>query len=234
MPLLPFILNPATLPHTTAIPDDMVKAVADRLQANASQAKAAIAGAAVLSGEEPGQVMLIAGYVMMRVSRPLQLLITTLGAVRPPGTGKTTTICNIAAKCVRSKPQEQILICAPSNAAGDDVAARLNRALPGLVLRVTCQNETSFVPGLCVDLQVAAAKTREIDPDPRPVNVIRDEKLRAASIIVTTLSGAARVRFLQLEKVIADENAATAIPSTLVALRFATKLILVGGECGAC
>eukprot|EP00347_Sterkiella_histriomuscorum_P020669 403336923 len=45
----------------------------------------------------------------------------------PPGTGKTLVTCAIVANWFKMNPEEQILICAPSNAAADLIAERLQQ-----------------------------------------------------------------------------------------------------------
>eukprot|EP00347_Sterkiella_histriomuscorum_P014875 403359193 len=45
----------------------------------------------------------------------------------PPGTGKTLVTCAIVANWFKMNPEEQILICAPSNATADLIAERLQQ-----------------------------------------------------------------------------------------------------------
>ena len=44
----------------------------------------------------------------------------------PPGTGKTYTILGIVSALLAHEPEKRVLVCAPSNAAVDEVASRLS------------------------------------------------------------------------------------------------------------
>ncbi|MES1916837.1 MAG: hypothetical protein MHM6MM_008622, partial [Cercozoa sp. M6MM] len=51
----------------------------------------------------------------------------------PPGTGKSTTIVGVTAAFLARYPDKRVLVCAPSNAAADSLAAKFSQALSGLL-----------------------------------------------------------------------------------------------------
>ncbi len=70
----------------------------------------------------------------------------------PPGTGKTTVLATIAAHWMKMYPEiassiSKILICAPSNAAAENIAERLNKmkGLKGKFVRAVTEKLENII-----------------------------------------------------------------------------------------
>lgn len=131
----------AKLERPPHIDSSEVQQAMDTLKLNTPQATA------VVTAMKTEGFVLIQGYEMSLVEYPhwgAEL------ALSPPGTGKTSTICGLVSRFIShratpinvperqdSPPKAKLLICAPSNAAIDEIAGRLmNMAKKMNVVRI--------------------------------------------------------------------------------------------------
>ncbi|EGG19861.1 Regulator of nonsense transcripts [Cavenderia fasciculata] len=150
----------------------------------------------------------------------------------PPGTGKTTTILSLLGIYHSIlPPQCQILVCAPSNTAVDEIGIRFLR--DGLVSEEE-ENERPGAVRLGSRLEVINEKlhpicTSRIDDLKRRIMMIR-----SARIVLSTLSGSASTMLAKAgcrpSIIIVDESTQSCEPSTLIPLlrNFRSKVILIG------
>lgn len=160
----------------------------------------------------------------------------------PPGTGKTSTIVGMVSTLVIEEPGVKVLVCAPSNAALDEIAARLMHrmldkagnpysAMDGAIVRFGSKRIMHpMLQSICLDslsLRLASSSGRA-----RPWIDI----LEGASVVCATLSGCGHTIFDELEHmfdvVIIDEAAQAVEPEVLIALkRVRGRCVMVGDPC---
>ncbi|CAD7969242.1 unnamed protein product [Amoebophrya sp. A120] len=194
---------------------------------------------------------------------PLQLI------QGPPGTGKTVTSATIVYHMCRNaqehcrqeriSPQHaQVLVCAPSNIAVDQLAEKLHKT--GLsVVRVVARSREhipSNVEYLCLHRQIAHLDTADNKQLQRLAELknrmggelnAEDEKtmrnltmkcekllLMSANVICTTCVGAGDVRLQQMRfrQVLIDESTQATEPECLIPITNGAKqVVLVGDHC---
>ncbi|KAL8290325.1 hypothetical protein RQP46_002583 [Phenoliferia psychrophenolica] len=161
----------------------------------------------------------------------------------PPGTGKTSTI--VALVAAHRAQRERLLICAPSNAAVDEIAKRLMRGLPEpngsftpiKVVRLGREDDPKVdrevVPILLRNLVSEEFRQRNQKPTGEQWNRLRIEVLSKADVVISTLSGAGGNALMKLPfdfpTVIIDEAGQSVEVSSLIPLKYGcTRCILVG------
>ncbi|CAJ0561710.1 unnamed protein product, partial [Mesorhabditis spiculigera] len=181
--------------------------------------------------------------------RPLSLI------QGPPGTGKTVTSATIVyhlATGVDGEHRQQVLVCAPSNIAVDQLAERIHRTGLKVIRMVARSREAldSSVEGLTLHNQLLQLKSAaelhklellreetgelsaEDDQRYRRLKQVKErELLQAADVICCTCSSAAdkRLAGLRLKCMLVDEATQATEPEVLTALvRGVRQLILVG------
>ena len=182
--------------------------------------------------------------------------------IRPPGTGKTTTICGLVTRFLTQRPvpsnqtrkaglqekplatKRKILLCAPSNAAIDEIAQRIKDGYTGSqrhtstvnVVRVGDKQSMNISVrdislGYLVDLE------RDVQVDLAPLGSrpskqkTRQEILTQADIICCTLSGSGHEMLsdIDFDMVIIDEAAQSIELSSLIPLKYGcNRCIMVG------
>ena len=183
------------------------------------------------------------------LQRPLSLI------QGPPGTGKTVTSATIVYYLSKTS-QSQILVCAPSNIAVDQLAEKINET--GLkVVRLAAKSReaiTSNVEELTLHYQVQNVETADnhelqrllrkkknqdlsISEEKKLKNMVRAaefEFLKNADVICCTCVGAGdpRLRKMKFKHVLIDESTQSTEPECLIPLVMNCKqAILVGDHC---
>jgi regulator of nonsense transcripts 1 len=174
----------------------------------------------------------------------------------PPGTGKTVTSATIVYQMAKMS-KGQVLVCAPSNIAVDQLAERI--ALTGLkVVRVAAKSREqlpSTVEPLTLHYQVRHVDDREEselnklmrlrdeigdlnDKDDRRLRALRRvserELLNAADVICTTCvtAGDPRLASFRFRSVLVDEATQATEPEALIPIVHGCKqLVFVGDQC---
>ena len=173
----------------------------------------------------------------------------------PPGTGKTVTSATIVYHMAKTS-QSQILVCAPSNIAVDQLAEKIN--MTGLkVVRLCAKSReaiASNVEHLTLHYQIQNLETAEnhdlqrllrrkalkdlsMSEEKKLKNMIRgaeQEFLRAADVICCTCVGAGdpRLRKLKFKHVLIDESTQATEPECFIPLVMNCKqAVLVGDHC---
>lgn len=191
--------------------------------------------------------------VRMALSQPLSLI------QGPPGTGKTVTSATIVYHLTRQN-QGQVIVCAPSNVAVDQLAERIE--VTGLkVVRVSAKSrenltERSPVEHLTLHYQAAHLRTApgyaelaklqrlkddigELDSkDERRYRALRrqveHEILKAADVVCCTAAGAGdpRLAEFRFRQVLMDESTQATEPETLIPLIMGAKrVVMIGDHC---
>ncbi|QDZ18536.1 RNA helicase UPF1 [Chloropicon primus] len=173
----------------------------------------------------------------------------------PPGTGKTVTSATIVYHMAKTF-QSQILVCAPSNIAVDQLAEKIN--MTGLkVVRLAAKSReaiTSNVEELTLHYQVQNVETAEnhelqrllrkranqnisMSEEKKLMKLIRQseqEFLKAADVICCTCVGAGdpRLRKMKFKHVLIDESTQATEPECFIPLVMNCKqAVLVGDQC---
>ncbi|KAK4705650.1 hypothetical protein P7C70_g550, partial [Phenoliferia sp. Uapishka_3] len=154
----------------------------------------------------------------------------------PPGTGKTTTILKIVEAWVKRR----LLICAPSNAAVDEILRRLLLAPLSSPDFKSDERKLSIIrlgdPKL-VSADVRHAHIDEVvrsrygTPDRNRLGSVRSKVLREADVVCSTLSGCGSgvLDGMKFETVIVDEAGQAVEPSVIIPFQFGcTSCVLVG------
>ncbi|XP_024378072.1 uncharacterized protein [Physcomitrium patens] len=157
----------------------------------------------------------------------------------PPGTGKTSTIVGMVSTLLIEQPGVRILVCAPSNAALDEVAVRLTHCMVDKF-----GNTYSPMDGTVVRFgskKVMHSLAQVISLDNLALRLSSSSRcsrswvdiLDGASVVCATLSGCGNCTFDELEKmfdiVIIDEAAQAVEAEVLIALkRVRGRCVLVG------
>jgi len=187
------------------------------------------------------------------LQRPLSLI------QGPPGTGKTVTSAALIYHLVQqNQGQGQVLVCAPSNVAVDQLTEKIHSC--GLrVVRLCAKSReavSSPVEVLTLHFQVrhnpGSSKTTELQKlqqlkDDQGELSAKDEKryralkrasefeiLRSAQVICTTCVGAGdpRLSKIKFKQVLIDESTQATEPECLIPAALGAKqLILVGDHC---
>eukprot|EP00927_Polykrikos_kofoidii_P043384 TRINITY_DN3745_c0_g2_i1.p1 TRINITY_DN3745_c0_g2~~TRINITY_DN3745_c0_g2_i1.p1 ORF type:complete len:1105 (-),score=144.07 TRINITY_DN3745_c0_g2_i1:387-3374(-) len=174
----------------------------------------------------------------------------------PPGTGKTVTSGTIVFHLTRQN-QGQVLVCAPSNIAVDQLAEKLHKT--GLkVVRLSAKSREAVASS--VDFLTLHHQVRHLDtPDHTDLQRLLalkeelgelshgDEKrykhlqtktekelLQAADVICTTCVGAGdpRLSNFRFKQVLVDESTQATEPECLIPIMMGAKqIILVGDHC---
>mmetsp|Transcript_50845 Transcript_50845/g.135731 ORF Transcript_50845/g.135731 Transcript_50845/m.135731 type:complete len:1079 (-) Transcript_50845:507-3743(-) len=174
----------------------------------------------------------------------------------PPGTGKTVTSATIVYHLTRQN-QGQVLVCAPSNIAVDQLAEKLHKT--GLkVVRLSAKSREAVAS--TVDFLTLHHQVRHLDtPDHQELqkllalkdelgelshmdekkfkqsqNATERELLQAADVICTTCVGAGdpRLSNFRFKQVLVDESTQAAEPECLIPITMGAKqIVLVGDHC---
>mmetsp|Transcript_44279 Transcript_44279/g.96215 ORF Transcript_44279/g.96215 Transcript_44279/m.96215 type:complete len:1084 (-) Transcript_44279:275-3526(-) len=174
----------------------------------------------------------------------------------PPGTGKTVTSATIVYHLTRQN-QGQVLVCAPSNIAVDQLAEKLHKT--GLkVVRLSAKSREAVASS--VDFLTLHHQVRHLDtPDHQELqkllalkdelgelshgdekkfkqlqNATERELLQAADVICTTCVGAGdpRLANFRFKQVLADESTQATEPECLIPIMMGAKqIVLVGDHC---
>jgi len=174
----------------------------------------------------------------------------------PPGTGKTVTSATIVYHLTRQN-QGQVLVCAPSNIAVDQLAEKLHKT--GLkVVRLSAKSREAVASS--VDFLTLHHQVRHLDtPDHQELqkllalkdelgelshgdekkfkqlqNSTERELLQAADVICTTCVGAGdpRLANFRFKQVLCDESTQSTEPECLIPIMMGAKqIILVGDHC---
>lgn len=186
------------------------------------------------------------------LQRPLSLI------QGPPGTGKTSVSTAIVYHMCKLN-KEQVLVCAPSNVAVDQLAERLD--MTGLnVLRLCARSRESVLTSVdrltlhrqvreYVERSPAQSQLRKLMKLKDAVHVLTDEDQRVyldllkkvevalitnADVICATCSGAAdrRLSTFRFKHVLIDETTQSTEPECLIPLVMGCRqLVLVGDHC---
>ena len=174
----------------------------------------------------------------------------------PPGTGKTVTSATIVYH-LRQTSQSQILVCAPSNIAVDQLADKIDQTGLRVVRLCAKSRETiaSSVEKLTLHYQVQNLPTAEnaevqtllkkrshgqglsSGEEKKMKHLVRQleqELLRSADVICCTCVGAGdpRLRKLKFKSVLIDESTQATEPECLIPLVMGCKqVVLVGDHC---
>eukprot|EP00929_Paragymnodinium_shiwhaense_P006777 TRINITY_DN110736_c0_g1_i1.p1 TRINITY_DN110736_c0_g1~~TRINITY_DN110736_c0_g1_i1.p1 ORF type:complete len:1081 (+),score=275.32 TRINITY_DN110736_c0_g1_i1:128-3370(+) len=174
----------------------------------------------------------------------------------PPGTGKTVTSGTIVYHLTRQN-QGQVLVCAPSNIAVDQLAEKLHKT--GLkVVRLSAKSREAVASS--VDFLTLHHQVRHLDtPDHQELqkllalkdelgelshgdekkfkqlqNATERELLQAADVICTTCVGAGdpRLSMFRFKQVLVDESTQATEPECLIPIMMGAKqIVLVGDHC---
>ncbi|VDK45025.1 unnamed protein product [Anisakis simplex] len=182
------------------------------------------------------------------LQRPLSLI------QGPPGTGKTVTSATIVYHLVR-QTSGQVLVCAPSNIAVDQLAEKIHRTglkvvrlcaksretLDSPVAFLALHNQLKAVQGAAElhKLQQLKEEIGELaDADERRFRTLRMAKekqlLGSADVICCTCVSAAdnRLAHMRIKCVLIDESTQATEPEVMVAVvRGVKQLVLVGDHC---
>ncbi|VDM24474.1 unnamed protein product [Toxocara canis] len=191
------------------------------------------------------------------LQRPLSLIQARLKHSNfkgPPGTGKTVTSATIVYHLVR-QTSGQVLVCAPSNIAVDQLAEKIHRTglkvvrlcaksretLDSPVAFLALHNQLKAVQGAAElhKLQQLKEEIGELaDADERRFRTLRMAKekqlLGAADVICCTCVSAAdnRLSHMRIKCVLIDESTQATEPEVMVAVvRGVKQLVLVGDHC---
>lgn len=164
--------------------------------------------------------------VSQALNRPLTLILG------PPGTGKTTTACEIVKRwCDMKCADETILVCADSNIAVDKIY--LDLVSKGLkAVRVGLKSKLNSQPSFNTD-QVGFIQMKSEKEGQQIVRSFQDAKLklRTFDIICCTLFGSLSACFdsIKFTHVLIDESTQATEISTLFSLKKTIKqLVLIG------
>ncbi|KAG0576671.1 hypothetical protein KC19_5G098200 [Ceratodon purpureus] len=157
----------------------------------------------------------------------------------PPGTGKTSTIVGMVSALLIEEPGIRILVCAPSNAALDEVAARLVHRMvdktgyiyspmDGAIVRFGSKRVMHPLVQL-ISLDNLTLRLSSSSRNSRSWVDILD----GASVVCATLSGCGSTTFDELKKkfdvIIIDEAAQAVEAEVLIALkRVRGRCVMVG------
>mmetsp|Transcript_159156 Transcript_159156/g.510484 ORF Transcript_159156/g.510484 Transcript_159156/m.510484 type:complete len:1087 (+) Transcript_159156:58-3318(+) len=174
----------------------------------------------------------------------------------PPGTGKTVTSATIVYHLTRQN-QGQVLVCAPSNIAVDQLAEKLHKT--GLkVVRLSAKSREAVASS--VDFLTLHHQVRHLDtPDHQELqklitlkeelgelshgdekkfkqlqNSTERELLQAADVICTTCVGAGdpRLANFRFKQVLCDESTQSTEPECLIPIMMGAKqVVFVGDHC---
>jgi len=174
----------------------------------------------------------------------------------PPGTGKTVTSATIVYHLTRQN-QGQVLVCAPSNIAVDQLAEKLHKT--GLkVVRLSAKSREAVASS--VDFLTLHHQVRHLDtPDHQELqklltlkdelgelshgdekkfkqlqNSTERELLQAADVICTTCVGAGdpRLANFRFKQVLCDESTQATEPECLIPIMMGAKqVVFVGDHC---
>ncbi|EQC36827.1 hypothetical protein SDRG_05659 [Saprolegnia diclina VS20] len=135
----------------------------------------------------------------------------------PPGTGKTVTLVETIVQLLRAKPDAKILVCAPSNAAADNVVERLAPQLtPAKLLRAMAfSRRVKGTP----DAVLPFTKTNG-EGGFTPVTL---SDVKAVSVIVSTIGSGAKLYNLGVTRgyfslIAIDEAAQASEPEVITVL----------------
>eukprot|EP00898_Chlorokybus_atmophyticus_P007745 jgi/Chlat1/7972/Chrsp69S00590 len=182
------------------------------------------------------------------LSRPLSLI------QGPPGTGKTVTSATVVWHLAR-QGQGQVLVCAPSNIAVDQLAEKI--AATGLRVVRLCAKSREAVASPVQHLTLHyAVKHVDTSPELRKLQQLKDELgelsgtdekrykalkraserevAQGADVICTTCVGAGdpRLANLKFKQVLIDESTQATEPECLIPLVMGAKhVVLVGDHC---
>ena len=202
----------------------------------------------------PGLPMLNATQqtaVRSALSQPLTLI------QGPPGTGKTVTSATVVYHLARQN-QGQVIVCAPSNVAVDQLAEKIERS--GLkVVRVCAKNREALrspVEHLTLHYQAARLSEAPGYDELRKLQLLKDELgeldsederryralrrkvereiLSAADVVCATNSGAGdpRLAEFRFRQVLMDESTQATEPESLVPLVMGAKrVVMIGDHC---
>ena len=189
--------------------------------------------------------------VRSAVSQPLSLI------QGPPGTGKTVTSATVVYHLARQN-QGQVIVCAPSNVAVDQLAEKIERT--GLkVVRVTAKSREALrspVEHLTLHYQAARLSEAPGYGELRKLQLLKDELgeldskderryralrraveheiLSAADVVCATNSGAGdpRLAEFRFRQVLMDESTQATEPESLVPLVMGAKrMVMIGDHC---
>jgi len=174
----------------------------------------------------------------------------------PPGTGKTVTSATIVYHLTRQN-QGQVLVCAPSNIAVDQLAEKLHKT--GLkVVRLSAKSREAVASS--VDFLTLHHQVRHLDtPDHQELqklltlkdelgelshgdekkfkqlqNSTERELLQAADVICATCVGTGdpRLQNFRFKQVLVDESTQSTEPECLIPIMMGAKqIVLVGDHC---
>jgi regulator of nonsense transcripts 1 len=174
----------------------------------------------------------------------------------PPGTGKTVTSASIVYHLARQN-MGQVLVCAPSNVAVDQLTEKIHRT--GLRVVRMCAKSREAVSG-SVDHLALHVMVRNLDTpdkqDLKKLQMLKDEQgelasqdeakykslkrqtereiLQAADVICTTCVGAGdpRLSNFRFRQILIDEATQAAEPECLIPIVLGAKqLVMVGDHC---
>jgi regulator of nonsense transcripts 1 len=180
------------------------------------------------------------------LQRPLSLI------QGPPGTGKTVTSATLVYHMAKGGSGGQILVCAPSNVAVDQLTEKIHAT--GLRVVRLCAKSREGVSSPVEFLTLHEQVRRLEQPELRRLQSLRDERggelsvadekkfnvlraraermiLRAAQVICTTCVGAGdfRLRSMHFGQVLVDESTQSTEPEALIPLvSGARQVVLVG------
>ncbi|KAH3714585.1 regulator of nonsense transcripts 1 [Pelomyxa schiedti] len=189
--------------------------------------------------------------VKCTLQRPLTLI------QGPPGTGKTVTSASIVYHLVKLKPGSQVLVCAPSNVAVDQLTEKIHAAGLKVVRLCAKSREAVSSPVLFLTLHhqikqlnapeyAELAKLQQLKDDTGELTSIDEKKykqlkrnaekeiLRCADVVCCTAVGAGdpRLSSMRFTRVLVDESTQATEPECLIPLVMGAKqVVLVGDHC---
>jgi len=181
------------------------------------------------------------------LQRPLSLI------QGPPGTGKTVTSATIVYHLAQMNPSGQILVCAPSNVAVDQlcekihltglktvrVTAKSREALDSSVAFLTLHEQVAkydFSPELQKLLQLRAEQGELSQHDEKRFKKLQRaaerEILAAADVICSTSVGAGdpRLNKIKFRTVLMDESTQSTEPECMIPLTLGCKQVVLVGD----
>ncbi|OQR98973.1 helicase mov-10-B.1 [Achlya hypogyna] len=154
----------------------------------------------------------------------------------PPGTGKTVTLAEMIVQLLKAKPTAKILVCAPSNAATDNIVERLAPSIPPH----SANPRLLRVMAYCRRVKDTAASvlpytTPNGEGGFAPVTL---EQVRTAAVVVATIGSSNKLFNLGVVRghfslIAVDEAAQASEPevlSVLGPLALASTAVLLAGD----